>query len=89
LLSKNENVNKKHFSGFFLQARMMHLLSNKNWIFSIFSVFVLTAGLGYSYAGNLSKNQSEMVELTDLSDADIDLIVEVKSEMYAASIDSY
>jgi sugar phosphate permease len=68
---------------------MMYLLTNKNWIFSIFSAVVLTAGLGYFYSNNLSKNQSEMVELTDLSDADIDLIVEVKSAMYAASIESY
>jgi hypothetical protein len=41
------------------------------------------------YAGNMSKNQSGEVELTDLSDADIDLIVEVKAAMYAASIESY
>ena len=67
----------------------MHLHTNKNWIFSVFSAVVLTVGLGYFYAGNLSKNQSQMVELTDLSDADIDLIVEVKSAMYAASIESY
>ena len=67
----------------------MSFLTSKNRIFSVLTAVVLTAGLGYFYAGNLAQNQSAKVELTDLSDADIDLIVEVKSAMYAASIESY
>ena len=67
----------------------MSFLTSKNRIFSVLTAVVLTAGLVYFYAGNQAQNQSGKVELTDLSDADIDLIVEVKSAMYAASIESH
>jgi hypothetical protein len=89
LLFVNLNAIKNSFPGFFMQAVIMSILCDKNWIFSIFAVVVLTTGTAYFYDGNLSKQQSETVELTNLSDADIDLIVEVKTAMYAASIESY
>lgn len=67
----------------------MHLLSYKSWVFNIFTVILLAAGAGYFYTDNLMSEPSEMVSFTDLSDADIDQILEVKSAMYAASIESY
>jgi len=68
---------------------MMNLLQYKNWVFSVFIVVTIIMGMGYFYASNLNNKSSEMVNLTDLSDADIDRILEVKTAMYAASIESY
>jgi sugar phosphate permease len=68
---------------------MMNLLQYKNWAFTAFTVVAITMGVGYFYASNLNNKSSEMVSLADLSDADIDLILEVKKAMYAASIESY
>ena len=45
--------------------------------------------MSHYHAGSFSNGQSEMIKLTDLSDTEIDQIVEVKSAMYAASIESY
>ena len=67
----------------------MTLFYSKTSLFNILAIVILMAGAGYFYAANLHNNQSGAVELTDLSDADIDLIVEVKTAMYAASIESY
>jgi sugar phosphate permease len=67
----------------------MRLLQYKNWVFSVLTVIVLAAGAGYIYTGNLMTKSPEMVSFTDLSDADIDQILEVKSAMYAASIEAY
>ena len=67
----------------------MNFFPNKNWVFSVFTIVLLTAAVCYFYAVNLNDKSSEAVKLTDLSDSDIDLILEVKTAMYAASIDSY
>jgi len=67
----------------------MLLLSHKNRVFSVFTVILLVAGALYFYTDTLMSESAEMVSFTDLSDADIDQILKVKSAMYAASIESY
>ena len=64
----------------------MNLLLGKKWLFNILTVITLTVGSVYAvyYAPQLS--DSEKVSFLNLSNADIDSILAVKSKMQAARI---
>ena len=66
----------------------MNLHQYKNWFFSIFAVVMLTAGSGYLFTSDNYSMGSETVQFSRLTDADIDTILAVKAEMYAAKIQS-
>ena len=65
----------------------MHFPLCKNWLLSIFAVVTLFVGSGAYYSSQYASD-SEMVRFTDLSDADIDMIIAVKAEMQLAKIEA-
>jgi hypothetical protein len=66
----------------------MNLHIYKNWIFSIFAITILAAGAGYLITGDSYSNQLEVIQFSDLTDADVDLILAVKAEMHTVTIQS-
>lgn len=58
----------------------MHLHNNTSWLFSIVATVTLFAG-GSVLLDNRHAAESEMIQFTDLSDADIEQILAVKAEM--------
>jgi len=65
----------------------MHFSQYKNWFLSIVAVVTLSLGSTMYYSGAFT-NDSETVRFTDLSDADIDMIMAVKAEMQLAKIEA-
>ena len=65
----------------------MHYSQYKNWLLSIAAVVTLSLGSAMYYSGAFSSD-SETVRFTDLSDADIDMIMAVKAEMQLAKIEA-
>ena len=65
----------------------MYLSHYKDWLLSMVAVVVLAAGSAAFYSMQAA-NDSEMVRFTDLSDADIDMIMAVKAEMQLAKIEA-
>lgn len=63
----------------------MNLQNNTSWLFSIIAIVALFAG-GSFFLNSQKASASEMIELSQLSNADMDLIFAVKSEMQAAKI---
>ena len=57
------------------------ILHDTSWLLSIVVAVMLFTGGSYLFIDN---NVSEMIQISDLSDADIDMILTVKAEMYAA-----
>lgn len=66
----------------------MYLLQFKDWVIGIFAVIVLVVSAGYFYSSVNSFYQQEQVQFSKLTDEDIDGILAVKAEMYAASIEN-
>ena len=64
----------------------MTLLPNRNWVLGVFAVVSLLAGADYLLMLNNESNEPQPVQFSQLTDADIDLILAVKEEMYAAKI---
>ena len=58
----------------------MHLQSNASWLFSIIATVTLFTG-GSVLLDNQHAGEAEMIQFTDLSDADIQQILAVKAEM--------
>ena len=65
----------------------MYFSHYKDWLLSIIAVVTLAAGSAAFYSTQHA-NDSEMVRFTDLSDADIDMIMAVKAEMQLAKIEA-
>ena len=63
----------------------MNLQSNLSWFFSIFAFVSLFAGGSY-LLGNTASAEAEMISFSDLSNADMDLILMVKDEMRTAQV---
>ena len=66
----------------------MNLLQGKGLILNLFAITALTVGAGYVITGNEFTANTELVRFSDLTDADIDMILAVKNEMYEAKIRS-
>jgi hypothetical protein len=62
----------------------MNLHLYKNWFFSMFTIVTLTTAAGYGFTNDSYSMESGAVQFSKLTDADIDLILAVKAEMYAA-----
>ena len=65
----------------------MYLSQYKNWFLSITAVVTLLLGSTIYYSSAFSSD-SETMRFTDLSDADIDMILAVKAEMQLAKIEA-
>ncbi len=63
----------------------MSLQNNKSWLLSIFATVALFTS-GSAFFSNDNAVASEVIEFSQLSNSDIDLIYAVKSEMQAAKI---
>jgi hypothetical protein len=57
------------------------ILQDTSWLLSIVVAVMLFTGGSYLFIDN---DTSEMIQISDLSDTDIDMILAVKAEMYAA-----
>jgi uncharacterized protein YpmB len=66
----------------------MYLLQFKDWIIGMFAVIVLVVSAAYFYSSVNSFYQQEQVQFSKLTDKDIDGIMAVKAEMYAASMET-
>lgn len=56
------------------------LKQNKSWLFSVFAFVLLFAGGSVVFMED-SVAQPELVEFSNLTDADVDMILAVKAEM--------
>ena len=65
----------------------MYFSQYKNWFLSITAVVTLLLGSTIYYSSAFSSD-SETMRFTDLSDADIDMILAVKAEMQLAKIEA-
>ena len=61
----------------------MNLHNNKSWLFSILATVALFTS-GSIYFSNDNVTVSEMIQFSDLSDADVDVILAVKARMHDA-----
>jgi hypothetical protein len=61
----------------------MNLDNNKSWLLSIFATVALFTS-GSIYFSNDNVTESEMIQFSDLSDADVDAILAVKARMHDA-----
>ncbi len=61
----------------------MNLHNDKSWLFSILATVALFTS-GSIYFSNDNVKVSEMIQFSDLSDADIDVILAVKARMHDA-----
>ena len=61
----------------------MNLHNDKSWLFSIFATVALFTS-GSIYFSNDNVTVSEMIQFSDLSDADVDVILAVKARMHDA-----
>ena len=66
----------------------MNLHNNKSWLFSILATVALFTS-GSIYFSNDNVTVSEMIQFSDLSDADVDVILAVKARMHDAKEQSY
>ena len=57
--------------------------NNLSWFFSIFAFVALFAGGSFLFDNN-SSLQTELIQFSDLSDADVDVILAVKARMHDA-----
>ncbi len=63
----------------------MSLHNNNRWFLSIIATVALFAGGSFMVSGE-SYTDEKMIAFSDLSDAEIDMILAVKAEMQAARI---
>ncbi len=71
----------------FLRGRKMNLFRNTGWFIGIFAFVALFTGSSMMIAGDRG-DQPGMIQFSDLTDSDIDMILAVKAEMQAAKIQS-
>ena len=57
--------------------------NNLSWFFSIFTFVTLFAGGSFLFDSN-NTLQTELIQFSDLSDADVDVILAVKARMHDA-----
>ena len=62
--------------------------NNISWFFSIFAFVALITGGSFLFDKN-SFAQKELIQFSDLSDADVDVILAVKARMHDAKDQSY
>ncbi len=65
----------------------MRLFNNTGWFLGIFAFVALFAGTSMLLANHQGEH-SGLIQFSDLSDSDIDMILAVKAEMHAAKIQS-
>ncbi len=65
----------------------MNLFKNTGWFIGIFAFVALFTGSSMLFANNQG-DQPGLVQFSDLTDSDIDLILAVKAEMRAAKTQS-
>jgi hypothetical protein len=58
----------------------MNLHNNKSWLFSIIATVALLTG-GSIFFSNNNATGSEVIQFSDLSNADVDVILAVKARM--------
>ena len=61
----------------------MNLHNDKSWFFSIIVTVALFTG-GSIFFSNGNATRSEMIQFSDLSNADVDVILAVKNRMHGA-----
>lgn len=61
----------------------MNLHNDKSWLFSILATVALFTS-GSIYFSNDNVKVSEIIQFSDLSDADVDVILAVKARMHDA-----
>lgn len=61
----------------------MNSLQNKGWFFGVFAFVALFTGSSMMLNANLDE-QPGLIQFSDLSDTDVDLILAVKAEMREA-----
>jgi len=64
----------------------MNLLQGKSWFFNLIVMVAITAGAAFFITSDGFSARSQQVQFSDLSDADIDMILAVKNEMFEAKI---
>ena len=65
----------------------MGFFQNKSWFLGIFAFVALFTGSSMLIADDLG-DQPGLIQFSDLTDSDIDMILAVKAEMKAAKIQS-
>ena len=63
----------------------MNLFQNQGWFLGIFTFVALFTGSTVLFSGELN-DQPGMIQLSDLTDTDIEMILAVKAEMQEAKI---
>ena len=63
----------------------MNLFQNKGWFLGIFTFVALFTGSTMLFSSELN-DQPGMIQFSDLSDSDVEMILAVKAEMRAAKI---
>lgn len=71
----------------FYGVEKMNSFRNTGWFIGIFAFVALFTGSSMIIAGNQG-DQPGMIQFSDLTDSDIDIILAVKAEMQAAKIQS-
>ncbi len=65
----------------------MNLFHNTGWFLGIFAFVALFTGSSMLFTNNLN-DKPGLIQFSDLTDSDIDLILAVKAEMQEAKIQS-
>ncbi len=78
--------NREFFECFY-GVEKMRFFQNTGWFIGIFAFVALFTGSSMMIAGDRG-DQPVMIQFSDLSDSDIDMILAVKAEMQAAKIQS-
>lgn len=69
----------------FLRGRVMNLFQNTTWFLGVFTFVALFTGSSLLFSGELN-DQPGMIQFSNLSDSDIEMIIAVKEEMRAAQV---
>ena len=64
----------------------MNFFNNKSWFFNLLAVASLTIMMSYFVVNKNFSAESEPVQFVNLTDADIDKILNIKAEMQEAKI---
>ncbi len=65
----------------------MNLFQNKAWFLGVFTFVALFTGSTVLFSGELN-DQPSLIQFSDLTDSDIEMILAVKAEMQEAKIQS-
>ncbi len=77
----------REFLECFYGVEKMNLFQNTGWFIGIFAFVALFTGSSMMIAGDRG-DQPGLIQFSDLTDSDIDMILAVKAEMHAAKIQS-